>query len=276
MKKVLFTVSLLMTTVQGYDSVGFLGLPTLLFGEETHPSLYWSIAPTLSWYTLGTSKIVDTGADINKLQNNSSKVVPGFCINFGRHLGDELEVLNRNFGVNYGIKISYARRKNAVTSDFFQPDFTTISLIAKQDVSDARFTPYIAIDKLLQKKIHYGLSVGLGIGLKTFNRLRVYEKGTDTYTGQRLTSGSMTFMGEFGAYFRTQFREKYDLALGYNFSMGTSNYKKKVYIDDADSAASVQFQDQALLVDRASIRLPKKPKIKVRCHQLYFSVGRDF
>ena len=52
--------------------------------------------------------------------------------------------------------------------------------------------------------------------------------------------------------------------------------KRKVHIEDADADAPVRFQDQALLIDKEYISLPKKPKLKLRAHRFALVVGKDF
>lgn len=148
----------------------------------------------------------------------------------------------------------------------------------KQDVSDGRLTPYFAVIKESEENKYLGLSIGFGIGTKLLDHFKVYEKATAAYTGQRLKSGSLCFLGEFGVFAgaRLKDHDDYFIQLGYQFSLGTVCYRRRLYIDDADSAASTRFHDQVLLTDRYQITLPKGPHVKVNCHHLSFLVGRDF
>jgi hypothetical protein len=275
MKKIILAIFLLTNYIcQAQDSIGLVGLPIFL-GENENPNLYWSLGPTFSVYRLSRTTVLDLGSNKDFLKHNSSRMVPGFCFDIGRDWKD-VDWLYRDIHLNYGLKISYARRNKAVKNDYFETGQTTALFEAKQDVRDLRFTPYIELERTFKNRFKYGLSVGFGIGVKTLDNLKLYEKATNAYIGQRLKSGSMTFLGEFGIKLEGQCRRGYDWKVDYTFAMGGARYKRKVFIDNADAEASVRFQDQALLIDKAYISLPKRPSLKLRVCRFGVTVGKDF
>jgi hypothetical protein len=178
--------------------------------------------------------------------------------------------------INYGFRIAYAHGNKALTNDYFEPGQTASSFDVKQDVRDLRFTPYIACEKTYRERFKYGVSAGFGIGVHVLDHFKVYEKATKAYIGQRLKAASMSFLGEFGGKLQFKLRNTYNLKAEYVFSVGHANYKKKVYIDAPGAAATQTFQDQALLIDKDAIYLPKKPHLKMRSHRFSLSLGKDF
>ena len=273
-KKLLLAILLINFMAHAQDNIGLMLLP-LILGEGENPELYWSIGPTLSTYQLSKNTVLDLGGNKDFLKHNSSKIVPGFCFNIGRDLKN-IKRFHQNINLNYGFKISYAHRNKAVRSDYFEAGATTAALHAKQDVCDLRFTPYFEFEKNLKNHFKYGLSVGFGLGVKTLDNFKLYEKSTNAYIGQQLKSGYVNFLGEFGIKFEWKSLRGYDFKVDYNFSIGGARYKRKVYIDKADSAASVRFQDQAFMIGKQYIMLPKKPKINLHIYRFGVTIGKDF
>lgn len=274
MKQLLAVLCLLFfENCQAFDSIGLVGLP-IFSGAHQAPSLYYSFGPTLAWYRPGKTTLLDVGSNKDLLTNTRSKTVPGFYVDLGRYW-KETQVLNRSVTVTYGLRTSYARRNKAIKNDYLEPGSVQAEFSAEQDVKDLRVTPFVGVQRTQNRRFCYGAHVGFGIGVKTLDNFKLYEKATGSYTGQRLQSGSMSFLGEFAAHMSFEHRGYY-CTFGYTFTTGRAKYKRRVFIDQPGSAASVTFQDQVLLTDREFIFLPKEPRIRLRSHRLELSIGKDF
>lgn len=275
MKKIIVLVSLLLSLpIQALDSIGLVGTP-FFWGRSVQPALYWSFGPTVSLYHLSKSTILDLGNNKDFLKNNRIKAVPGFCFDIGRNW-KEVSWKRYATDLNYGLRISYAHGNKAVTNDYWEPGKTASSFDIKQDVRDFRVTPYLACEKTYRQRFKYGVSAGFGIGVHVLNHFKAYEKATKAYIGQRLKAASLSFLGEFGAKMQFQLRNTYSVKAEYIFSIGNANYKKKVYIETPEATATQTFQDQALLIDKDAIYLPKTPRLKMRSHRFTLSLGKDF
>lgn len=274
MKKLIMAFLFLAPQLQALDSLGLIGVP-FFWNRSENPRLYWSFGPTVSLYHLSRTTLLDLGSNKDYLKNNRLKAVPGFCFDIGRNW-KEVNWKRYSSNLNYGLRIAYAHSNKAVTNDYFEPGQTASSFYVKQDVRDLRFTPYIACEKTYKERFTCALSAGFGIGVHVLDNFKAYEKSTKAYIGQRLKAASMSFLGEFGGNLQFQLRNTYNLKAEYVFSVGHANYKKKVYIDTPGSAATQTFQDQALLIDKDAIYLPKNPSMKMRSHRFSLSLGKDF
>lgn len=274
MKKLIIAFLFLAPQLQALDSLGLIGIP-FFWNRSENPRLYWSFGPTVSLYHLSRSTILDLGSNKDFLKNNRIKAVPGFCFDIGRNW-TEVSWKRYATDLNYGLRISYAHGNKALTNDYWEPGQTASSFDIKQDVRDLRFTPYIACEKTYKERFKYGLSAGFGIGVHVLDNFKAYEKATKAYIGQRLKAASMSFLGEFGAKMQFQLRNTYNLKAEYIFSIGNANYKKKVYIETPEATATQTFQNQALLIDKDAIYLPKTPRLKMRSHRFSLSLGKDF
>lgn len=278
-----FLIGGLLQSAHAMDSIGLHELPSLLWGQKEDLNLNISGGLTFSWYKLGKSTINDVGNNADQLKNSNTKVAPGFFVALDRYY-DDIAWWRYSFPLHYGIKVSYAHRNKAIKSDFYDAGQATPILFTYQDVRDFRVTPYItlthSLPEQMTKKCRYNfyqeLNLGFGIGVKTLDNLKLYEKATGAYIGQKLKSGSMSFLGEFGYAWVFEINKEYSCKLGYQFTFGKPHYKRKVFIENADSAASLRFIHQAFLIDKEFVNLAKSPKMRMRCHSLQFSITKEF
>lgn len=261
--------------LQAMDSIGLHELPSLLFGQATKPEITAYIGPTFSWYRLAKSTVKDVENNPDQLRNTHAKMVPGFCVGIAMHQYD-IMLKDRTVPFHYGLTVSYAHRNKALKSDYYDAGQTTPLFFAQQDVRDFRVTPYAAVSYALGTHICHGASVGFGIGVKTLNNLKLYEKATNAYIGQKLKAASMSFLGEFSYFLTAKISDFTRWKVGYNFTLGKSRYKRNVVIEDANAAAPLRFINQAFFTDKQFINLAKKPKMRLRCHRLELSFQKDF
>ncbi len=242
---------------------------TYTSNPKTEESLfYWSVGPTFSLYRLARTTILDLGSNKDFLNNSRSKLAPGICLNVGYH--------SYPLQFNYGLKVSYAHRNAGITNDYWEQGQTVSLFDVQQDIRDMRFTPYLEWKKQCKNRFAFAISAGAGFSIKTVDNFKVYEKATQAYIGQRLAAESLNYLGEFGGKIQYTTKQEWNFILDYTFTLGNAHYKRNIYIETPDPAASETFLDEALLIDASSILLPKHPHLKIRSHRFSLSFGADF
>lgn len=261
--------------IKGYDSIGLGGFAGLL--TESENNFYWHVGPTVAWYTIGQTTMIDTRNNLETLRNNKPKAVFGLLFDVGRPVAEIVKKKSgKVFPVVCGVRFSYSRRRNAVRHDYTEPRETTTHFQARHNVLDWRVAPYLGM-QYASDRITLAGSMGVGIGYKMMDHFKLYQKDPFGFAGQETRSSSLAFVGDFACSLQVKLVRDAFMRLEYGFAMGNVNYKRKVYISDPDESTGVDdFIDQGFVTDVDSIFLPSRPKIPVKCHRLAWSIGFNF
>src|SRR3989338_3506773 len=107
-----------------------------------------------------------------------------------------------------GLATSFAKKNDAVESDYFDGNATTTNLAVLQDVK--RFEGLVVGEYDIYKKynITYSLDAGLGFVVGALRDIRIYEKNGNAryYTGSRLKAKKTRVTGRIGASLEKQFK----------------------------------------------------------------------
>lgn len=229
----------------------------------------------VSWYRLSDVTVLDVGSNKNNLRNDADKVVPFVGLQAG--LQWDAPAFEDGPGLFFaGIGIQYAKRKEALTIDFYDNGEVSPSFIVKQDVRDLRIVPQCEYEFFHNKQCSFGVSGGLIISFKTLDRFKVFEKPNSAYIGQRLMPQNINILGQIGFAITREFKEHWALRLHYHYSSGHVKYKTPLIIEKPDVNADQNHQDALRITDVAALVLPEKPKIKLSAHEIGWSMIYDF
>ncbi len=260
-----------------YSTLAFLGpyrlpehnQPTM--ETAVSPNIVINAGPTLSWWHCPDRTILDVSSNKDFIKNNQSATVPGFSFSLKRKFWQS----ERPTALYIGAKFNFAKRNNAIKTDYFDHDETQASLEVHQDIKSIRIAPFA---EWLVQQTRFSLSVWIAptIGIRGVERFRWWEKDTASYTGQDLEPHKKHAAGEFGTTLLFGGKGNRIFSFGYSFFMGNIALKKRVIITTPDPNASQIFHDQLLLEDVDSIYLPVEPKIRLHGHIVRFGFAITF
>jgi hypothetical protein len=179
------------------------------------------------------------------------------------------------FSYRFGLRSNYAQRKEAIIMNFYEGQGATPTIEVRQDVQSVRLTPYFRA-LIRAEKFSLSAHLGLAVVLKTFDCLKLWEKATNGFTGQRLQPYDHAVQGEAGFDFKLCCASVGYFSFGYALLFGNATYQKKIFNDPPNQAAAEEFNDQLLVSDTQSQYLIKKPVMKLRVSSLYIGFALNF
>ena len=298
MKKILIILVGMSSTLYSYDPIGLFTWPLTLIGSSQKTILvnperksffcnWFGIAcplkerveinsfytfesgVSLNWWRVQRVIVTDTGNNKDVAQNNRPRVAPGFYMGIKRLL---YQGWRYPVSIEGGYYFQFCQREDGMRTDFFDQGANWTDIELRQRVQSVRFGPRLLVNLEAQ---HFMVSAfsQLSVVARTTTGLKLYEKSTNAFTGQRLEPYCKTVQGEFGATFKVPLKQYGTVKVEYSLLLGHVKYKRKIITEVPDDNASEQFNDQLFLTDINSQMLPTIPSLKVRMNGI--SVGLE-
>ena len=270
-KKISFMVfAVTVVQVKAYDLIGLSSWPTKFFGNSLTQDLMFETGLTASWFNLKETVIVSANQDTVK--DTTLSVVPGFYASLEKIVYySPTELITYRFGLRF----NYGQREEAVIMNFYEEPGASPTIEVRQDVQTVRFTPYFRA-MMHAEKFTLSTHLGLAIAARTFDRLKLWEKSTNTFTGQRLQPYHHALQGEAGFDVTLRCASLGYFSFGYAFLFGNAKYKRKIFNDPPDNETLQEFNDQLLVTDTNAGFLFKKPVMKLQVSSLYCGFAVNF
>ena len=249
--------------------------------SETIFSKFWNGTRSLrsnsgiAWYRLSDVTVLDVGSNSNEIANNTTHIAPFMGIQAGVQC-DAPSFGNKKSGLFYaGFGLSYAKRKEAIEMDFYDGGETSPSFVVRQNVNDLRLTPRFEWEFFQNRQSSFALTGGIIMSFKTLDKLKIFEKNTGYYIGQRLTPRNVNILGQIGFAVTRAVKEHWALRAHYHYTRGHVKYKTKLTIETPHVNAAQHHQD-ALQINETDINLSEKPTMKLRGHEIGWSLIYEF
>lgn len=235
------------------------------------PKIVINAGPTLSKWHCPQRIILNVSSNKDFIKSNQNALVPGFSFSLKRKFWQS----QRSNAIYIGAKVNFAKRANAIKTDYYNYGQPQAELEIHQDIKSIRVAPFA--EWVIQQTL-FSLSAWVAptIGIRGVQRFRWWEKATKSYTGQSLAPYPDHAGGEFGTTLLFGSHEKRLFFIGYSFFMGQITFKQRLFITTPDPNASQEFHDQVLLEDANNIHLPVEPKIRVNAHVFRFGFAITF
>ena len=243
-----------------------------VFTLEAHRGLFLKPEIGLMKYHMRRTSLRDVSGNTDTLVPVSASVAPLMRFACGMEYDDlrMFKSYERTSG-RLGVALEYARRSDAVVTNYLDSGFTVASLEGRQHIKKCNVLLIMEYDAWRKSWFTVSVGVGLGVAHDALTDLKLYQKSNGAFTGQAIEPRYLNPSGNIGIGFRGSYpgQSMFEYELNYRLGVTLFEYRDLIIQSKPDTTASLEAQNAYTLF--RDLRLKQAPSTMLFSHQL--SVG---